>query len=116
MFSVMNRSEESWGPLAKCNDYLFYTLINNHRSDTKQKIKDFVKQQKKLKTYRVQFIKESLSEEFEVQAESDYNVSSAARDFFKKNKDTITFKEREPSKWAGGFEGFDKITWAKVRS
>lgn len=115
LFSVINRSEEAWGPLAKCDDKTFNKLITTY--DAKTKIKDHLKKQKKLKTFRVQFLRESRSEYFTVQAENEYGVSSAARELFKQNKDTITFKERETAgriEWADSNIGYDRISYVKV--
>ena len=116
MFSVMNRSEESWGPLAKCEDYDFYGIINDHRGNTKQKIKDHIKNQKKLKTYRVTFIKEWFTDSVELQAEDDWNIGRVARDYFEKNQSKLGFKEQPVSKWADGYKGYDRITYNKVRT
>lgn len=113
MFEVINRSEESWGPLAKCDDKTFTKLISE--LDAKTKIKDHLKKQKKLKKYKVSFIKELVSDEFEIMAESDYDVSSAARQYFKENKDAIDFKMKPVGKWAGEYEGYDRLRYVKAR-
>ena len=114
MFEVKNRSEESWGPLAKCGDREFARLIN--KIDAKNEIKSFIKHQKKLKTYKVSFIRELESDSFEVQAENEYSVSSAARQYFRENKDAIDFKMKPVSKWAGEYEGYDRLRFGKVRT
>jgi len=114
MFEVMNRSEEAWGPLAKCDDKTFTKLIN--QLDAKTKIKDHLKKQKKLKTYKVSFTKQWHSDQFEVQAESDWDVSSVAAQYFRENEDKIGFKEQPRSKWAGEYKGYDTISYVKVRT
>lgn len=115
MIEVKNRSEESWGPLAACDDATFNRMINDRQEPTKTQIKEHIKRQKKLKKYRVSFIKELVSEEYEIMAESEYEVSSAARQFFKENKDTIDFKMKPVSKWAGD-DGYDRLSYVKVRT
>lgn len=113
MFEVKNRSEESWGPLAKCGDREFASLIN--KIHAKDEIKSFIKRQKKLKTYKVSFIRELESDEFEIMAENEYNVSGAARAYFKENKDTVDFKMKPVGKWAGDYEGYDRLRYVKAR-
>lgn len=113
MIEVTNRSEESWGPLANCGDREFAKLINQF--DAKSKIKDHIKKQKKLKTYKVTFEKRWRSDQFEIQAESDWDIGSAARAFFKENADKIGFKEQPRSMWAGGYDGYDAISYVKVK-
>ena len=113
MIEVKNRTEESWGPLAKCDDKTFNRLINT--LDAKTKIKDHIKKQKKLKTYKVTFEKRWKSEQFEIQAESDWDIGSAARAYFKEHGDKIGFKEQDRSKWAGGYDGYDAISYVKVK-
>lgn len=113
MFEVANRSEEAWGPLAKCDDKTFSRLIN--QLDAKAKIKDHLKKQKKLKKYKIYFIKELRSDSFEIMAEDEYDVSSKAKQFFKENENTIGFVEKPRGKWAGEYEGYDKLSYVKVR-
>lgn len=113
MIEVVNRSPESWGPLAKCGDREFANLINQF--DAKTKIKDHLKKQKKLKTYKVTFEKRWKSEQFEIQAESDWDIGSAARAYFKEHGVKIGFKEQDRSKWAGGYDGYDAISYVKVK-
>ena len=113
MIEVVNRSVESWGPLAKCGDREFAMLVN--QLDAKTKIKDHLKKQKKLKTYKVTFEKRWKSEQFEIQAESDWDIGFAARAYFKEHGDKIGFKEQERSKWAGGYDGYDAISYVKVK-
>lgn len=115
MFEVKARSEESWGLLASCDDGVFNKIINDRKGSTKEVIKTHIKKQKKLKKYRVQFLKESRTDYFVVEAESDYDVSSVAREFFKKNKDTMEFKEKQPSKWAGNDLEYDRLSYVKMR-
>lgn len=114
MFEVKSRSEESWGPLAKCGDREFASLIN--KIDAKNEIKSFVKKQKKLKTYKVSFKKEWRSDQFELQAESDWEIGAVADQFFKENQNKIGFKEQPRGKWAGDYKGYDSISYVKVRS
>ena len=114
MFEVINRSEESWGPLAKCDDKTFTKLINER--DAKTKIKNHLKKQKKLKTYKVSFIRELETDQFEVQAEDEYNVSRVARELFRENKDSMEFKMKPVGKWAGDYEGYDRLRYVKVRT
>lgn len=113
MFEVANRSEESWGPLAKCDDKTFNKMIN--QLDAKTKIKDHLKKQKKLKTYKVSFIKELETDQVELQAESDWEIGSVAAAYFKENEDKIGFKERARSKWSDN-TGYDSISYVKVRT
>lgn len=115
MIEVKSRSEESWGPLANCDDKLFNAMVNERREPAKEHIKVYLKRQKKLKKYKVSFIKELVSDEFEIMAESDYDVSSAARRFFKENKDAIDFKMKPVGKWAGEYEGYDRLRYGKAR-
>lgn len=115
MIEVKSRSEESWGPLASCDDKLFSAMVNERREPAKEHIKVYLKRQKKLKKYKVSFIKELVSDEFEIMAESDYDVSSAARQFFKENKDAIDFKMKPVGKWAGEYEGYDRLRYGKAR-
>lgn len=114
MIEVKNRSVESWGPLAHCDDKKFNALING--DDAKTRIKTFIKNQKKLKKYRVQFIKEwESADSFELYAEDDYCISAVADAYFKENEDKIGFKEKPRSKWAGGFKGYSSIRYTKIR-
>lgn len=115
MIEVKSRSEESWGPLANCDDKLFNAMVNERREPAKEHIKVYLKRQKKLKKYKVSFIKELVSDEFEIMAESDYDVSNAARQFFKENKDAIDFKMKPVGKWAGEYEGYDRLRYGKAR-
>lgn len=113
MIEVKNRSVESWGPLAACGDREFKSLINQlHAKDA---IKTHLKRAKKLKTYKVTFEKRWKSEQFEIEAESDWDIGSAARAYFKENGEKIGFKEQERSKWAGGYDGYDAISYVKVK-
>jgi hypothetical protein len=114
LLNVKNRSPESWGPLAQCDDKTFNKLIN--ALDAKTKIKDHIKKVKKLKTYKVSFKKEWRSDQFEIQAESDWDIGSAARAYFKEHGDKIGFKEQERGKWAGEYAGYDSISYVKVTS
>jgi hypothetical protein len=113
MFEVMNRSEESWGPLAKVDQKVFDRLLS--KPNARDEVKNFIKKQKKLKTYKVSFKKEWYSNEFELQAESDWEISNVAREYFKANHDKIGFKEKTRGKWAGDYIGYDSLSYVKVR-
>jgi len=114
MFEVKNRSVESWGLLANVSEETFNKVLNDRRdADTRKHMKDLVKKQKKLKTYKVTFTKELRSEQFEIMAESEYDVSSKARQFFKANADTINFEETPRGKWADDYAGYDRISYVK---
>jgi hypothetical protein len=108
---VKSRSPESWGPLAKCSDAEFNRIINNRKGNTK----DLIKKVKKLKTYKVQFKKVWLSDYFEIQAQDDYSVSTAAKQYFKQNEQSIGFKEQTRSQWADGYAGYDTMSYVKVK-
>ena len=112
MFETINRSVESWGPLAKCSEEVFDQIINNRRGYTKDKIKKL----KKLKTYKVTFKKVWQSGYFEIQAQDDYSVSTAAKQYFKENAESIEFEEQARNQWADGYAGYDSISYVKVRS
>lgn len=112
MFEVKNRSEQSWGPLAKCDEKTFTNLIRNR--DAKLAIKNHLKKQKKLKSYKVKFVKEWISDEFVIQAESDWDLTYVASHFFKENQEKIGFKEQARSKWADGYRGYDNIRINKI--
>ena len=111
MIEVKNRSEETWGPLAKVSDGEFNRIINNRKGNTK----DLIKKVKKLKTYKVQFKKVWLSDYFEIQAQDDYSVSTAAKQYFKQNEQSIGFREQERNQWADGYPGYDTMSYTKVR-
>ena len=113
MFEVKNRSEESWGPLAKCDDKTFSKLISG--LDAKTKIKDHLKKQKKLKTYKVTFKKVWFSDSFEIQVKNEYEVQTAAKQYFKQNEQSIGFREQARNQWADGYAGYDTISYVKVR-
>ena len=116
MFEVKNRSEEAWGPLAKCDEKIFNAIINERRERAKDHIKVYLKRLKKLKMYKVSFIRELETDQFEVQAEDDYSVSSAARELFRESKDSMEFKMKPVGKWAGDYEGYDSLRYVKVKS
>ena len=115
MIKVLNRSEESWGPLASIDEDRFDRILNNRRGSTKEIIKDEVKRVKKLKTYKVTFLKEWSSDAFLIQAESDWHISYAASKFFKENEDKIGFKEKPRTRWAGEYKGYDSVSYVKVK-
>ena len=108
---VKSRSPESWGPLAKVADAEFDRIINNRKGNTK----DLIKKVKKLKTYKVQFKKVWLSDYFEIQAQDDYSVSTAAKQYFKQNEQSIGFKEQARNQWADGYAGYDTMSYVKVK-
>lgn len=112
---VKNRSPESWGPLANVTEFRFNQILDNRKGSTKDLIKTEVKRAKKLKTYKVRFKKEWYSDQFELQAESDWEIGSVAREYFRQNRDKIGFKEQERGKWAGDYEGYDGISYVKVK-
>ena len=111
MIEVKNRSEETWGPLAKVSDGEFNRIINNRKGNTK----DLIKKVKKLKTYKVQFKKVWLSDYFEIQAQDDYSVSTAAKQYFKQNEQSIGFREQARNQWADGYAGYDTMSFTKVK-
>jgi hypothetical protein len=111
MFEVKNRSVESWGPLASVSESKFNQILNSRPGSTK----DMIKKIKKLKTYKITFKKELYSDSFEIQAESEYDVSAKARQYFKENGDNIGFKERDRGKWAGDYAGYDSFSYVKVK-
>ena len=112
LLNVKNRSPESWGPLASVSDKRFNDILDNRRGSTKEMIKNEVKRTKRLKTYKVTFRKEWTSDTFEIQAESDWDIGNAAREYFKKNADKIGFKEKPRHDHVG----YDAISYVKVRS
>jgi hypothetical protein len=114
MFEVKNRTVESWGPLAKVDQKVFDKLLN--KPNARDEVKSFIKKQKKLKTYKVSFKKEWFSDQFELQAESDWEINNVAREYFKANRDKIGFKEKDRGKWAGDYIGYDSLSYVKVRS
>lgn len=116
LLNVKNRSPESWGPLASLPDNKFKDIINTRKWSTKERIKDELKRIKKLKTYKVTFKKVATSDQFEIQAESEWDVGTAAAAFFKSNSDQIEFKEQQTSIWADGYRGYDTISYVKVAS
>ena len=116
MLNVKSRSPESWGPLASIDEDRFDRILNNRRGSTKEIIKDEVKRVKKLKTYKVTFLKEWSSDAFLIQAESDWDISSAASKFFKENEDKIGFKEKPRIRWDSlQAKGYDSISYVKVK-
>ena len=112
MFEVANRSVESWGPLASLSESKFNQILNSRPGSAK----DMIKKIKKLKTYKVQFKKVWLSDYFEIQAQDDYSVSTAAKQYFKENEQSIGFREQARNQWADGYAGYDTMSFTKVRS
>ena len=115
LLNVKNRSPESWGPLASIPEGRFNQILENRKSTTKDLIKSEIKKAKKLKTYKVTFEKRWRSDSFEIQAESDWDIGSAARAYFKEHGAKIGFKEQERGKWAGEYSGYDSISYVKVK-
>lgn len=115
MIEVKQRTVESWGPLASLPDNKFKSIINTRKGTAKEMIKDELKRVKKLKTYKVTFEKRWKSDSFEIQAESDWDIGSAARAYFKEHGDKIGFKEQERGKWADSYSGYDSISYVKVK-
>ena len=111
MIEVKSRSANSWGPLAKVDEAEFSRIINNRKGNTK----DLIKKVKKLKTYKVQFKKVWLSDYFEIQAQDDYSVGTAAKQYFKQNEQSIGFKEQARNQWADGYAGYDTMSYTKVK-
>jgi hypothetical protein len=116
MLEVKSRSPESWGPLSSVPDKRFNEILSNRRGSTKDMVKNEIKKAKKLKTYKVSFKKEWHSDTFELQAESEWDIGAVAREYFKQNADSIGFKEKTRGKWVGDYEGYDSISYVKVRS
>ena len=108
MIEVKNRSEAAWGPLAatSCSDKEFHILTVSHTA--REDVKSYLKRKKKLKKYKVQFVRESCSEYIEVEAESEYDVSTEARKYFRENEMQIGFKR-------GKEDGYDRVSYHKVR-
>lgn len=117
MFKVKNRSEEAWGPLAdhKCSDIQFIQLISSTTGTTKTEIKNYIARQKRLKKYKVTFIRELHSDPIEVMSDSEYGVSNRARDYFLENKENIEFKLKPVPRSNAGNAGYDRISYVKVR-
>jgi hypothetical protein len=111
MIEVKSRSTNSWGPLAKIDEAEFIRIVNNRKGNTK----NLIKRSKKLKTYSVQFKKVWQSDTFEIQAEDDYSLSTAAKQYFKQNEQSISFKEQTRNQWADGYAGYDTISFVKVK-
>jgi hypothetical protein len=110
MFEVKSRSPESWGPLAAISESKFNQILNSRHGTAK----DMIKKVKKLKTYRVQFKKVWQSDCYEIQAETEYGVQIAAKQYFKQNAESIEFKEQARNQWADGYAGYDSISYARV--
>lgn len=115
MLNVKSRSHESWGPLSFVPESRFNEILENRRGTTKEMIKDEVKRAKKLKTYKVTFEKLWKSDTFEIQAESDWDIGSAAQAYFKEHGDKIGFKEQPRAVWSGEYSGYDSISYVKVK-
>jgi hypothetical protein len=109
MFKVKNRTVESWGPLANVDQKEFDKLLSSRNA--RGEVKSFITKQKKLKTYKVSFKKEWHSNEFELQAEDDWEISEVAREYFKANRDKIGFNEKTR---AGDYIGYDSLRYVRV--
>ena len=112
MFEVKNRSVESWGPLANISESKFNQILNSRPGAAKEMIKKI----QKLKTYKVTFKKVWNSDGYVIQAENEYAVQTAAKQYFKENAESIGFKEQARNQWADGYPGYDSISYAKVRT
>ena len=110
MFEVKSRSPESWGPLAAISESKFNQILNSRPGAAK----DMIKKVKKLKTYKVQFKKVWNSDYYEIQAETEYAVKTAAKQYFKQNAESIEFKEQARNQWADGYAGYDTISYVRV--
>ena len=110
LLEVKNRSPESWGPLAKIDEAEFNRIINDCKGNTKY----LIKKVKKLKTYKVQFKKVWNSDYYEIQAETEYAVKTAAKQYFKQNAESIEFKEQARNQWEDGYAGYDTISYVML--
>ena len=110
LFEVKNRSPESWGPLASLSESKFNQILNSRPGSAK----DMIKKIKKLKTYKVTFKKVWISDTVEIQAETEYGVQTAAKQYFKQNAESIEFKEQARNQWADGYAGYDLISYVRV--
>ena len=110
MFEVKSRSPESWGPLAAISESKFNQILNSRPGAAK----DMIKKVKKLKTYKVQFKKVWNSDYYEIQAETEYAVKTAAKQYFKQNAESIEFKEQARNQWADGYAGYDTISYVRL--
>jgi hypothetical protein len=110
MFEVKSRSVESWGPLASLSESAFNNILNSRPGFAKDKIKKL----KKLKTYKVQFKKVWQSDCYEIQAETEYGVQIAAKQYFKQNAESIEFKEQARYQLADGYAGYDTISYVML--
>lgn len=114
MFEVKSRSPEAWGPLADSDEAVFHSLISYRQQPAKATIKHHLSLKKKLKKYKVTFIRELVSDSFEIESENEYSVNTAARDFFKSKQQDIEFKMKPTGKWAGDYTGYDRVMYVKV--
>jgi hypothetical protein len=110
MFEVKSRSVESWGPLASLSESKFNQILNSRPGAAK----DMIKKVKKLKTYKVQFKKVWNSDYYEIQAETEYAVKTAAKQYFKQNAESIEFKEQARNQWEDGYAGYDTISYVML--
>lgn len=108
IFEVKNRSVESWGPLADCDEATFVKLISYF--DAKTNIKNHIKYKKKLKSYRVQFNKKITSDFFVVYALNDMDIGTKAKIYFNENKKDIEFKLKSDS-----MIGYDSISYVRIK-
>jgi hypothetical protein len=104
MFEVKSRSVEAWGPLASLSESKFNQILNSQPGSTKDKIN------------KVTFKKVWNSDSFEIQAETEYGVQTAAKQYFKQNAESIEFKEQARNQWADGYAGYDSISYVRIRS
>ena len=111
---VRNRSPESWGPLADTDEKTFCSIINGR--DAKDNLKAHIKKQKKLKTFRVTYVRQLVSDFFEVRSVDSYGVQDAARKFYQENKDQIVFRKKVKDHWEKKYNDveYDSISFTQV--
>jgi predicted nucleic acid-binding protein len=104
LFEPISRSAEAWGPLADIPDRTFQRTLESRKGITKKEISLLAATQKKKKPYKVQFVKEWRSAEYEILSESKDSVYKNAEYFFEQNKDHIGFHDQSTVK------GYNKIS------
>ena len=105
LFEPISRSTEAWGPLATLPDGKFQAALESRKGTTKKEISQLAATQKKKKPYKVQFVKEWRSAEYEIMSESKDSVYMDAADFFEQNKADIGFHDQTTVK------GYNRITF-----
>lgn len=111
MIEVKNRSVESWGAFASMSDSNFTKLVNDRT--TMKTAKEMAKRQKKMKKYKVTFIKEWYTDHVELEAEDDWSIGTVAEAYFKDNVDSIGFKEASKDRQI--YRGYDRMSYVKVK-